>query len=111
MIEGFPGRAANGEISDQADGAVGETFAQVEDASMLCVQVGAVWRWISHFWDLHLRIDPLDTSLLAKPLGALAGAVKAVGYQAVAVVANGTTAVIVAPHNPVFLILVALVAA
>jgi len=111
MIESFPGRAANGEISDQADGAIGETFAQVEDASEMCVQVRAVRRWIDHFRDLHLRIAPLDTSLLAKPLAALTGAVKAIGNQAVAVVANGTTAIIVAPQHPVFLILVALVTA
>ena len=33
-IERLPGGAANGEIPGQADGAIGETFAEVDDAAM-----------------------------------------------------------------------------
>jgi len=111
MVSGLPGRAANGDISDKADGTIRETLPNVDDATMGMVGllVRAIRGWIDNFWELDLGCGVFQTSFLANPFAASVSAVIAIGLQAVAIGADWATTVIITPQDPILLVPVGLV--
>ena len=113
MVAGIPGRTANGDISGQTDRPIGKTFSQADDATMgmRCILVRAVQRWIGDLREVHPGFGVFQASLLANPFAALTFAVIAIGDQAVAIGTDRSTAVVIAPQDPLVFLFIRLMTA
>jgi hypothetical protein len=89
MIESLPGRRADGEVADQADGIIAEALANVEDAPVGVIfrLVGTIGRGIGDVGQAYARLNGLQTSLRTDPLEALSFSIEAVGRESIAVLA------------------------
>jgi hypothetical protein len=108
VIEGFPGGTAEGNVANQAGGTIGEALTDVNNPSMdmLVGLIGAIWRGIGDLIELNMGLPALETGFVTAPFMALAIPVKAIGSQAVAIVADGSALIVIPAGDPLLLILI-----
>jgi len=114
VVETFPGRSANRNVTNEANGFVLEALADVDDVavwSKVRFDVGALVRRIGDTFNRNDRRITIEASLSAEPLVAVAFGVKAIGSEGKAIGANRTTFVVVAAHRPQGFVFVRLVSA
>jgi len=108
VVEAFPGRSADGEVTHQADGAVGEALTDVDNASMRVVGglIGALDRWVGDAVEGDLGGCAMQAGVLADPLVAMAGGIEAIGGEGIAKGAHRAALVIVAAERPQAFVLI-----
>jgi hypothetical protein len=85
MVKSFPGGGTNGQVTDEADGAVGEALADVADAAegLLRGLEGTFGGRIGDVGQADPGWEALETSLSAEPLEALPFFVEAIGGESI----------------------------
>jgi hypothetical protein len=113
MVEAFPGGGEEGDIAHKADGAVGEAFADIDDATVRTVwtKIGALVGRVIRVLQANDGRSAAATDAITEPFVPLAIEVEPVGSEGVTEGADGATLGIVAAHRPESLVLVGVVGA
>ncbi len=108
MVDPFPGAGACGQVAHQTEGAIGETFPQVEDFAIGMSRrlVGTLVRRLEDSSQGDPGLDAVETSVTTGPLVSLAVGIEAVGGEGITEGTNGTAPVVIAAHWPLGLVLV-----
>jgi hypothetical protein len=69
MVEAFPGGRAEGDVAHEADGAVIEAFADIDDATVRMVQakVGALDRRVVSVFQANDGRSAIEAGVIAEP--------------------------------------------
>ena len=84
VVDTFPGRGAHGDVSHQADGAIFEALAHVDELAVRTGGVGALVRGVGSLFDKGDRGGTVAAGVEAGPFVTLAVEVEAVGFEGIA---------------------------
>ncbi len=114
VVEAFPGRSADRNVTYETNGFILKSLTDVDDLavrSVVRLNVRALDRRISDTRDSKDGRATIDTGLGAEPLVALAFGVEAIGGEGKSIGANGTAFVVETARVPFGFVFVALVSA
>jgi hypothetical protein len=113
VVDPLPGGGAEGDIAHEADGAVGEAFTDIENATvrMVWAEIGALIRRIVRVLQVNGGRSAIEAGAITEPLVPLTIEVEAVGSEGVTEGADRVPFGIIAADRPEGLVFVGVVGA
>jgi hypothetical protein len=113
VVDPFPGGGAEGDVAYEANGAVSEAFADIENATvrMVWAEIRALTRRVVGVFQVNGGRSAIEAGAITEPLVPLAIEVEAVGSEGVTEGADRAPFGIVAADRPKGLVFVGVVGA